>query len=892
MTKPLLQSGCLLFCSLIASMPAVAQEIKADGTTSTTVTSPDGNNFMIEGGDRPEGGANLFHSFQDFSVPTGGSAFFNNANEIVNIFSRVTGGKISNIDGLIRGSGSANLFLINPAGIIFGQNARLDLGGSFLGSTADSILFEDSSEFIATDGQNQPLLTINAPTGLRFRDNPQPIINRSFVRNSTDTDFVGLAVRPGANFTLVGGEIKFEDGEATAPGGRVDLGGLSESGIITINENGSLNFPKDVARANVTFNNFADVDVRGAGNGNITVNARNINLSGESGSTSLRAGIAANLGSAEAQAGDITLNATETIKVDNSIVSNIVSENASGNGGNLYIETRSLSIINIGALFVDTRGSGDAGKLTITTEQLIVQNSLIGAGTFDRGQGGTITVNASESVELIGTPGERIPGGLTTQTQSIGDAGDLTVETKRLIVRDGASIKVSAVFDSSGDAGNLTINTENLIIENAQIGASTFSQGNSGNLDIIASESIELIGTNQGLEEAPSGVFAQTNPESSGISGSLTIETKRLSARDGGQVSVTSLGTGEAGDLTIRAFELVELVSTSANGEIPSGLFAATQVAGNAGDLNIVTEQLIVRDGAEISANSEGEGTGGSLFLRANSLTLDGQASIVAATESNEGGNITLQIADNLTLRDNSTINAQAFGTADGGNIDIDTDFIIAFPSNGDGNDIIASAEQGRGGNINITAESVFNIKEREAIPGNGTNDIDASSEFGLDGNVSIFTPDINTLQTDIELPNNIVEPETLGANACSGGRGTETSSFRIKGKGGIPPLPTEPFMADALIPDGKPITIDKETNLNSLLEGRIEQKQANPHYLPAEIKPIKTSMGDIYPARGIIKTEDGKIILTRYPTAHLNTRTPHISANCSLLKDEERINN
>ncbi len=95
--------------------------------------------------------------------------------------------------------------------------------------------------------------------------------------------------------------------------------------------------------------------------------------------------------------------------------------------------------------------------------------------------------------------------------------------------------------------------------------------------------------------------------------------------------------------------------------------------------------------------------------------------------------------------------------------------------------------------------------------------------------------------------------------------------------------------MADALIPDGKPITIDKETDLNSLLEGEIETEQedpnyipANPHYIPADIKPIETDRGDIYPARGIIKTEDGKIILTRYPTDNINTRTPHKSANCA----------
>ena len=155
--------------------PAFSQ-VTSDNTTNTTVNT-NGNNFNILNGIQK--GNNLFHSFKEFSIPKGGSATFQNSSAIVNIINRVTGGNISNIDGLIKASGSANLFLINPAGIVFGENAKLDIGGSFIGSTAESILFEDGFNYSAIVSQATPLLTVSVPLGLQMGINPGNIINRS-----------------------------------------------------------------------------------------------------------------------------------------------------------------------------------------------------------------------------------------------------------------------------------------------------------------------------------------------------------------------------------------------------------------------------------------------------------------------------------------------------------------------------------------------------------------------------------------------------------------------------------------------------------------------------------------------------------------------------------------
>lgn len=176
---------------------AVAQQIVPDatlGTAESSVVTPNTGGFpgdVISGG--ATRGANLFHSFEQFSVLSGRAAFFNNAANIQNIISRVTGSSVSNIDGLLGANGTDNVFLLNPNGIVFGPNATLNIGGSFLASTASSLNFADGTQFSATAPQAAPLLTVSVPIGLQFGGTAGSILNQSRATNSS-CQVVGLQV--------------------------------------------------------------------------------------------------------------------------------------------------------------------------------------------------------------------------------------------------------------------------------------------------------------------------------------------------------------------------------------------------------------------------------------------------------------------------------------------------------------------------------------------------------------------------------------------------------------------------------------------------------------------------------------------------------------------------
>ena len=269
---------------IVIPLPSIAQ-ITPDATLPNhSIVTPEGNTSVITGGTKV--GSNLFHSFQNFSIHTDGTAYFNNGLDIKNIFSRVTGGAVSNINGLIKTNGTANFFLINPNGLFFGSNARLNTGGSFLATTASSIKFSDGTQFSANNPQNNsPLLTINVPVGLSFSNNSGTITVRGTGSNITKSNFSvntnpGLQVQNGQTLALVGGELNIDGGILTALEGQIELGSVS-SGTVTVNPNSSgwiLSYRNVPLFSNILLSHKALLDVSGISSGSIEAQGKNVIL--------------------------------------------------------------------------------------------------------------------------------------------------------------------------------------------------------------------------------------------------------------------------------------------------------------------------------------------------------------------------------------------------------------------------------------------------------------------------------------------------------------------------------------------------------------------------------------------------------------------------------------
>ena len=502
---------------------------------------------------------------------------------------------------------------------------------------------------------------------------------------------------------------------------------------------------------------------------------------------------------------------------------------------------------------IDTGGKG--GNISISTNSLnVTDEGFISTGSFGVGDAGNVTITAGDRVSLDGN------SGVFSFARGGGKGGDINIETRSLTLSNGSLLDTS-IFDLSdpknrsidvrnadtlpdlgiGDAGNIFILTDSLVLINdAQIGSVTNSFGDAGIVDILARDTVTIAGNS---------VIASAAFGSVGDGSAINISTRSLFLSDGGQLFTSTYGLGNAGDIRVYATDGITVsgrslfeassfgsgdagsVAIGSGGSVSfdgdSGVLSVLrqipqlQEERRGGDIEIQARSLSVTNGSQMNVNSEGQGEAGNIKINTDSFRLN-NGKITAETTSGNGGNIELQVQKGLGLRNNSRISTSA-GTAqqpgNGGNIRIDTPFIIAVPN--ENSDITANTFNGIGGRIDISGfllgiaprsgqeiRSLLATDDPERLePINlQSNDITAFSQTNPSlGDTFSFEPsDLEPGRDLVELPTTPVDASTLVASGCPSGA---ENRFVVAGRGGLPPAPGDKLSTDALLTDWATLT-------------------------------------------------------------------------------------
>jgi filamentous hemagglutinin family protein len=669
----------------------------------------------------------LFHSFKDLNVLQGDTLLFAPEGSVETIFSRVTGGNSSRIFGNLGVIGNANLFLLNPKGILFGPQAQLSLnGGSFIATTADRFTFGNQS-FSAVDPGAPPLLTVSLPLGLGFGERPGSIVNQSM----GETGF-GLAVGPFKTLGLFGGDIVMDSGRLTAASGRIELGSFRQ-GLVTLRSNPS---------------GFA------------------VESSPEvvQGAIDLRAGsLVTNTLDSTVQNPDAILRLTGD-RLSLSSDSIIQTRNASSLPGiDLEVNANTLDLISGGRLVTQTSGTGRSGFMRVKVrDRLAIEGGnaqiLLGLSSITNfvegaGSGAGLDLQAGR-LEL------RNGGLVLSATTGAGDAGPIQIDVGDDLIAAGPSlgfpqVRAGVVVTSFGLGGgnDIRINSRNLLLEDGGVIESFIvSDGKVGNITLNVAEKTIVRGENP-LYKAIESKIAITNFGRE-PGGNLTLNTKDLLIEQGGAVFTASLRlsesfqplfgpnvtngltsgkVGRAGNVKVNAETILIQGSGSNNTANVSQLSSLTFLDSSAGNLYINTRQLKLRDGGLLFSSSlvdapdlfiapptaqSGRGNGGNVTVRAEEIVLEGKFF---------GG-----------LLVNTLLGTQTLGYGNAGNTRIETNTLTVL------NGAVLSSgtvNAGNAGNLSI------NARERILVQGR-TQDGDPATI----GSFAI-TPSFR-VQTTFNLPN------------------------------------------------------------------------------------------------------------------------------------------
>ena len=631
-------------------------------------------------------GDNLFHSFSEFGIQAGQTATFSGPEQIHNILGRVTGGSISLVDGLIKSDiPESNLYLLNPNGFIFGQNAKVDVDGAFVVSARDRIKLGDKGGFDAVNPEKSTLISAS-PEAFGF-----------------------LGGNPAGNITFDGAKIiasKQKSGIGVS--GKVIQ--LKNSAMLANEQGGSIRIEGEEIR--LFSGSEVSADTRDHQNGgNISMDASSITLSESRLSSSTYYGGA---------------------------------EGEGGSGGNISIKAEQLDVGKYGELLVETLGSGDGGTLRVEVDRMKVSGKgarLSGQSGYKyksqewkshekaTGRGGSIEIDA-KTMEVS----QR--GEISVQTTGHGEGGSLDLKATEVLEVTGLRPKISAnTYEAKGGSIKMELGGLKVTGANASIESNTRGVGEGGSIKIEGEGALFEIGK---------GGLVVANTEGSGAGGSILIKGGGL-ALVGGRIESNTEGSGSGGLIDLRLTDSIEIEGIQSNRSdrmVLNGhegmITSQSKAEGSGGRIKIETNKLLSRAGAAILADARGDGDGGSIEIKVGELDMDGSAvglsswdgrflfkdlpQIRATTVSSGKGGVIEIDAGKINLEKGAVVAADTQAGGDAGSITINMEEMYLFGEHSRISSSVSGQQgyntsyaTGTGGSIDVKAKTI-EIKGKAGI--------------------------------------------------------------------------------------------------------------------------------------------------------------------------------
>jgi len=773
----------LTLTALLSSDFIYAQAI-TDGSMGATQTLS--GQFTVPATLGTTSGANLFHSFKTFNINSGESATFTGPNTILNVITRVTGGEVSSINGLLRSEvGNANFYFINPTGIIFGSEAKIDVPAAFHAGAVDSLRFVDGTHYTMSSQANS--LSMSAPENFG-------LMTASLANNGMlSADSAVLSVNNKQTLDLAAEKIVFNHAQLSAKEGNVKLTATNMDAVsskISTDTSGIGNAGDiDINAKNMNFTDATQLsaDSNGAGKGGQVFIHNADKVSIQNGSL-----ISAN-SNAEGSGGVVTIHA-KNVTLDgknlNTFTGIAANAKSTGQAGQVNVQASTLTIQGGAEMNSSTFGAGDANSVNVVAEELTIdgKNNTFGptgigsrANPNSSGQAGSIIVTAN-SINLING------GAISSATSSTGNAGAVNVSVNTLHIDGQNNAGLTGIDSSSnntatGNAGLVDVKAYDLVINNAGgIGSNSFGSGNAGTVQIQA-DTIDINGKGA-ADSAFTGI--SSNTFGSGYAGNVNVIASSLALTETGRIASNTTADGNAGDVTIVA---ENLHINGNNSAVYTGIASNTYYGkGNAGTVDVTASKINIENAGRITTNTRGSGKAGNLFIQADDINIDaknseylaGIASAASPESTGQIGNIHVvannkinlsndaQISiqnrgmvpnggvipfgqidittPNLTLAGNSFINAQSTQNADASNITMHIANVLQMKSSS----ISTEADSGNGGAIQLDTGNYMDLMQSSITT-------TVKSSIGNGGDITVSTPAL------------ILDNGMVQANAVSG---------------------------------------------------------------------------------------------------------------------------